>query len=135
MWAMMPPLSIPPALEPLLVLLAIAGAAGLGVRVVRSLLRVGVTAAEETAVATLADVSARRGDLTGLAEHRELKRSLRRSRLREVGLLGLWVGLLAVPPIAGWLPAGYAAAALLWLLPRRPIRMARRVEVAAEEEG
>ena len=132
---MMPPLSLPPALEPLLVLLAIAGAVGLGVRVVRSLLRVGVTAAEETAVASLAEVSARRGDLTGLAENREMRRSLRRSRLREVGLLGVWVGLLAVPPVAGWLPAGYAAAALLWFLPRRPIRARRPAEVAVTEEG
>lgn len=113
------------ALEPFVVLLAVAGGVAVGVRLARSLLRLGVTAAEETAAVGLVELSARRGDLTGMAEQSALARTLRRARFRELGFLGLWTTLLLVPLAMGWMPGGYAASSVLWLFPRKPIRPPR----------
>lgn len=108
----------------LLLPFAILGAVGLGVRLARSLLRLGVAAAETTAAQGLAEVSARRGDLSALAEHRARARALSRSRWVGFALLLLWLVLLAAPPLLGWAREAYAAAALLWLLPRATRRPA-----------
>jgi hypothetical protein len=111
--------------EPLLGILAVVGVLAILARLGRSLLRVGITVAEETAAAGMAETSARRGDLTGLAERREQKAALRRTRLRQLAVSALWVALLAGPALAGWGRPVYAAAALLWLLPRAPLRKVR----------
>jgi hypothetical protein len=111
-----------PIPEPVLGFLAVLGVLAILVRLGRSLLRVGITLAEETAARGLAEASARRGDLTGLAERREQARALRRKRLQQLGASVLWAALLVVPALAGWSAPVYAASSLLWLLPRKPIR-------------
>lgn len=111
--------------ESILVPLAVAGAFALVVRLFRSVARLGITAAEETAVSGVAENSARRGDLTTLLESQARARTLRRARLLEFGWAGGYIALLAVPAIAGVAPVAYAASSLLWLLPRRPVRPRR----------
>jgi hypothetical protein len=111
--------------EPLLGILAVAGVLAILARLGRSLLRVGITVAEETAAAGMAETSARRGDLTGLAERREHRAALRRTRFRQLAVSALWIALLVVPALAGWGRPVYAAAVLLWLLPRAPLRQVR----------
>ncbi len=111
--------------EPLLGILAAVGVLAIVARLGRSLLRVGITVAEETAAAGMAEASARRGDLTGLAERREQKTALRRTRFKQLAASTLWIALLVVPALAGWARPVYAAAVLLWLLPRAPLRQVR----------
>lgn len=113
-----------PDLDSLLVLLAILGAVALAARAVRGLLRLALRAAEETAASGLAEVSERRGDLTGLAERRTQLAAARALRRRELGSLALWLLWLALPPILGWLPEGYAVASALWLV--RPLTRSTR---------
>lgn len=103
----------------LLVPLAGAGFFALLVRLGVSLLLLGVRAAESTAAGGLAELSERRGDVTGMMERREAAGRMRRSR-RRAGLSALvWTLLLVVPPLAGAALEAYAAASLLWFLPRR----------------
>ena len=111
--------------EPLLGILAVVGVLAIVARLGRSLLRVGITVAEETAAAGMAEASARRGDLTGLAERREQKTALRRTRFKQLAVSALWMALLVIPAVAGWGRPAYAAAVLLWLLPRAPLRQVR----------
>lgn len=110
----------------LLSLLAVAGCAALVVRLLRSLLGLGINAAEATAVSGHLEVSTRRGDLTAMQEQRAEEEALRRRRRGSLLLVVLWIALLAVPPLAGVARWVYAASALLWLLPRRPV-LPRRV--------
>lgn len=106
-------------------LVAVFGVLAILARLGRSVLRVGITVAEETAAAGMAEASARRGDLTGLAERRDQRIALRRTRFKQLAIAVLWVALLAGPALAGWGRPVYAAAALLWLLPRAPLRQVR----------
>lgn len=98
------------------VVLAVVGIAAILRALVRTVLRLGLTAAEESTASGLADVSARRGDLTGLAERSEAAKSARRRRRRDLFLSALWLGWLAVPPFLGWAGEAYALAAPLWLV-------------------
>ena len=107
---------------PILGVLALVGVLAILARLGRSLLRVGITAAEETAAAGVAEASARRGDLTTLAERKEQKLALRRTRWKQLGASAAWTALLFTPPIAGVGQLVYAACSLLWLLPRAPLR-------------
>lgn len=102
-------------------LVAIAGGLALLSRLVRTVLRLALHAAEATAASGLAEVSARRGDLTAMAERREQEERARRHRRAEFGRLLLWAVWLAAPPIFGWMPEAYAAAAILWLIPSGPL--------------
>lgn len=111
--------------EPLLGILAVVGVLAIVARLGRSLLRVGITVAEETAAAGMAEASARRGDLTGLAERRDQRAALRRTRFKQLAVCALWAALLVVPALAGWGRPVYVAAVLLWLLPRAPLRQVR----------
>lgn len=104
----------------LLVLLAAAGVVALAARLLGSLFRLGLAAAEKTHNDALVDASLRQGDLTALAERQASAGALRRSRARSGLLVALWLALLLVPPLLGWGRAAYAAASLLWLLPGRP---------------
>lgn len=113
------PLGVPAGL---LSFFAVLGVAALLFRLVGSVLRLVLAVAESTAAEGLADVSARRGDLTQLAERREQARSLARRRRSELGRTLFWASLLLVPPSLGWAREVYAAAVLLWLLPRLPLR-------------
>ena len=66
-------MNLPPIFDhPVVGLLAAAGAVGLVYRLGRTLLRLGIAAAEATAVGGLLETSIRNGDLTGMAENREV---------------------------------------------------------------
>jgi hypothetical protein len=108
-------------MEALLLVAAAAGVLAIALRLAASLLRVGVRAVETTAESGLAEVSERRGDVTGFLERRETAAALRRARRREMLASAGWMLLLVLPVAVGLGRAGYAAAALLWLLPRRPV--------------
>lgn len=110
----------------LLVLLAAAGVAALVSRLLASLLRLGLAAAEKTHNDGLVDASLRRGDLTALVERQAQVKTLRWSRARSALLVAVWTALLVAPPLAGWGREAYALSSLLWLLPGRPV-LPRRV--------
>jgi hypothetical protein len=111
--------------HPILLLLAIIGAVALVYRAFRSIARLGVSLAESTAASGLAEVSARRGDLTALEENRSTQRAARRRQRGDVLATALWLAWLLVPPWLGWAAPFYAAAAPLWFLPYSPIRFQR----------
>jgi hypothetical protein len=100
-------------------LLAVLGAGALLLRLFGALFGLGLTAVEASAAASLAEASARRGDVTGMLERREASQALRRRRIRSAAWVALWLGLLVVPVVAGVARLAYAAAALLWLQPGR----------------
>lgn len=100
----------------LLVVVAVIGACGIVRGLARTLLRLGLRAAEATTAAGLAEVSARRGDLTGLAERREVLRRARRRRTRDLGFALLWFLWLLLPPFLGVAAYAYAVGAPLWLI-------------------
>lgn len=118
--------------EFLLSVLAALGFLALLARIFRSVVRFGLATAEATAMAGLIEVSARRGDLTGLSERKAQEQEVRRSRRLAGLLLALWVVLVVVPPFTGWAREVYAACALLWVLPKQKIL--KRVEVERMEE-
>jgi hypothetical protein len=111
--------------SPVVELLAVIGLVALLLRLGRALLALGLAAAEQTAASGLAEVSARRGDLTGMAERQADEQRLRRARLRAVLLAMLWAALLVVPPIADFARAVYALSAALWFLPQQRLRLTR----------
>jgi hypothetical protein len=101
--------------------LAIAGCLALLNRLIRSGGRLGLAWMESTAAAGLAEVSERRGDITALMERRQSEQGIRRTRRKEVVFAAGYLLLLLVPPLAGVAREVYAAAALLWVLPKRRI--------------
>ena len=109
--------------SPVTGILALVGCAALVYRLGRALLRVGLTAAEAGAVGGMMQVSVRQGDLTGMAERQAHVALVRRRRTRALLEAALWCLLLVAPPIAGVSRLVYAAAILVWLLPRRPLRL------------
>ena len=118
----------------ILLVLAVFGFVALVTRLGRAALRLGLNAAETTATSGLAEVSHRRGDITGFLERRASEQSLRRARRRAAVLTLGYVLLLAVPAFAGMAREVYAACSLLWFLPRRPIRRVRSGTVPIEIE-
>lgn len=106
----------------ILLVLAVFGFLALIARLGRAALRLGLNAAEATAATGLAEVSQRRGDITGFLENQRSGTALRRARRLNAAALAGYALLLAVPLFAGVAREAYAAASLLWLLPRRPIR-------------
>jgi len=106
----------------LLVILSVLGVSAVLLRLARATARLLVVVAEGTAASGLAEVSARRGDLTALQERRDAAARLRRMRRRRAGAVLLWCLLLVVPLILGEAHRIYPLAALLWLLPLRPVR-------------
>ena len=111
-----------------LLLLAVFGFVALVSRLGRELVRLALNAAESTAATGLAEVSERRGDVTGLMERQAAARSLRRARRRTVAGVAVLFLLLAVPPFTSLAREVYAACALLWFVPARRLRP--RVQVA-----
>jgi hypothetical protein len=106
-----------------LLLLAVLGFVALVGRMGRAALRLGLNAAEATAATGLAEVSQRRGDITGFMERQASGQALRRARrVNAASLLG-YAALLILPPFFGLGREVYAAASLLWLLPRRPVQL------------
>ena len=108
--------------SPVAGLLAMVGGAALVFRLARTVLRLGIAAAEKTAVDGMVEVSIRTGDLTTMAERKAHVAAVRRERARAALLAVLWGCLLAVPPVLDAARPVYALAALVWFLPRRPIR-------------
>jgi hypothetical protein len=109
--------------SPAVGLLALVGCAALVFRLARAALRLGLTSLESVSAGGLVDISIRHGDLTGMAERQEQARTARRARTRAILLALLWAVLLLVPAVAGISRPVYALAALLWLLPRKPLRL------------
>lgn len=113
------------SLHDLVVVFAVLGGLALILRLLRSGLRFALRVAEVAAASGLAEVSARRGDLTGMAERRvELQRALLQRR-RDLALTLLWSLWLGAPLFTSWVAEAYALAAPLWLLrgrPRGPLR-------------
>lgn len=103
-------------LQTLVTLCAILGGLALFGRALRTAIRATLRAAESTSASGLAAVSARRGDLTEMAERRRVERLARRRGLRDAAITGLWVSWLVLPLTMGWMPEAYAVAAPLWLL-------------------
>jgi hypothetical protein len=108
--------------SPVAGLLALAGGAALVYRLARTVLRLGIAAAEKTAVQGMVEVSIRNGDLTTMAERQAHVAAVRRARAGAVAQTLLWSGLLVVPAILDVTRPVYALAALVWLLPRKPLR-------------
>jgi hypothetical protein len=110
-----------PLLTAILVVMAVAGCFAILHRLLRTLLRLGMAAAQATALGGYAELSARRGDLTALDERQNTLQRVRGLRRRQVLAAGGWVCLLAIPPALGVTLYAYAASALLWLAPRPPL--------------
>jgi hypothetical protein len=101
-----------------LLLAAALGLAAVAVRLLRAAARLALSAARESATRGLTEVSARRGDLTGLEERSDLVRAARRERRRRGAFATLWVGILLLPLAVGPTVEVYAAYNAFWLLPR-----------------
>lgn len=115
-------------------LLAFAGCAALLLRLVRAAGRLALRAAEASAAAGLADVSARRGDVTGMIERQNAVKRARRERRGAMGMAVVWLAWLVVPAFAGWAKEAFALASLLWLVPRRAVARAATPPAEIEVE-
>ena len=105
-----------------LLILAVLGFLALAGRLGRGLVRLALNAAESTHATGLAEVSERRGDITGMMETRNAAQTLRRSRrITLLSIAGCFL-LIAIPPFAGVAREVYAACALLWFVPAQRIR-------------
>lgn len=121
---MIPPMDLTAfAQNPLVGLLAFVGGAGLVFRLGRGLLRLALRQAEKATAEGLIEVSIRNGDITGMAERRAHAAAVRRARARDGLLAGLWAALLVVPAVAGVSGLVYPLAAVVWFLPRKPLRL------------
>jgi hypothetical protein len=101
--------------QTLVLLLAVLGVVAILRALARTALRLGLRAAEATSASGMAEVSARRGDITGLSERQQAAREARRHRRRDLVLSFLWLLWLILPAFIGWAPQAYALAAPLWL--------------------
>ena len=109
------------ALTGLVGILAFLGVVALVLRLLRSFARLALRAAEANAAAGLADISARRGDVTAMIERQNARKEARRDRRIAMATAALWLLWLALPPFAGVAREAFAVAALLWLVPRQPL--------------
>src|SRR5690606_9783526 len=100
----------------ILVPLAIVGAVAILRNLLRTLVRLGIRAAEATSASGLAEVSARRGDLTALAERRAVLREARQRRAGDLVRTLLWLGWLTLPLFLGWVVPAYLIALPLWFV-------------------
>jgi hypothetical protein len=101
-------------------LLAAAGIAAVVLRALSALFRALRGGVDSFLARDLAEVRARRGDLTGVSDAAEQRRAAHRYRMFALLSAAVWIGLLAVPPLTPWPAFLYAVYALLWLVPRRP---------------
>lgn len=108
-------------------LLAAAGGLALLLRALRGSFAVVLRAGEEVSASGLAEASARRGDLTELAERQRVTRIARSAKRRQILLTLLWALWLVLPLAFGGARLAWAPAALLWLAPRdvEPLRTRR----------
>lgn len=113
-------------MQTLVIVLAFVGVAAILRGLARTALRLGLRAAEATTAAGMAEVSARRGDITGLAERQQAAREARRHRRRDLLFSLAWLVWLVVPPFTGWAAQAYALAAPLWLAAPPSLRLPGR---------
>lgn len=104
--------------EPLTLFLALLGGAALVYRSLGGLFRLALRASQETAARELAELSARRGDLTAMTERQRAATLAASDRRRQLLLTLLWIGWFVVPLMLGAARLPFAVASLLWLLPR-----------------
>ena len=97
-----------------LAVLGIAAVLSRAVRALLSLLRGGI---DMFVARDLSDVRRQRGDITGMEEAADLRRSGRQRRARGIARLVLWVGLLIVPTLTVWPLQLCAVYSILWLIP------------------
>jgi hypothetical protein len=111
-------------MDVLLLIPAALGFMAIGLRVLRAGAGVLGRGMQRFVAGEVADVRARRGDLTGLSAARQQRAHAVRAQLRAAGVLSFWVALLIVPVLTPWPRWLYAAYSLLWLVPRvqRPPR-------------
>jgi hypothetical protein len=100
-------------------LLSVTGFAAVALRAAAALLNALRGGAESFLARDLAEIRARRGDLSGLQEATELRKVARQRRMVALGAFSMWVVLLMVPPLTPWPELLYATYSLLWLAPRR----------------
>ncbi len=101
--------------------LAVAGAVALVLRLARSVGRMLLASAALAAARSAGDASARRGDLTGMREGKTAEERARGAAVAAGVASVAWLLWLVAPIPLDLLPAAYAAAAALWILPgRRP---------------
>jgi hypothetical protein len=115
-----------------LLLLAVFGFLALVLRLGRELVRLALNAAESTAATGLAEVSERRGDITGLMERQAAAQSLRRARRRTIAEVAFLFLLIAIPPFTEFTREVYAACALLWFIPARRLRPRVQVQTPGQ---
>jgi hypothetical protein len=116
----------------ILLLLAVFGFLALAGRLGRALVRLALNAAESTAATGLAEVSERRGDITGMMEKRTAAQTLRRNRRITLLTVIACLLLIIIPPFADVAREVYAACALLWFLPPRRGRMTFQVRTGRQ---
>ena len=119
-------------LSVVLFLLAVLGVVSVLLRLGRELVRLALNAAESTHATGLAEISERRGDITGLMERRAAAGTLRRDRRLALAQIVFFLLLLIVPPFAGLAREVYAACALLWFVPARKLRPRTRVHAPGQ---
>jgi hypothetical protein len=98
-------------------LLALVGAAALVYRSIGGIFRLVLRASQETAAVGMAEVSASRGDVTGMLERQRLARAARQDRWRHSLLTITWILWLTLPMVLGGARIAYALASVLWILP------------------
>ena len=109
-------------LEGLVDLLALLGGVALVMQLFRFAAKVILSAAQGAAASGVAESSMRRGDLTAMTEGREAEKQARRDRRTNSVIALVLLLWIAVPLAVGYVEEGYAIAAPIWLLPRKPIR-------------
>lgn len=106
-------------METALLLLSIAGAAAVALRVLASVIRAFRGGLEAWVARDIADTRRHRGDITGSQDALTSRAAAHRRRMFALGIALMWVLLLVVPPLTPWPRLLYASYSLLWLLPRR----------------
>jgi hypothetical protein len=106
-------------MDAVLLLLAIAGFLAVLRAASRAALGLLVRGVEVVMTGEATDISARRGDLTGLSAADERHDRARRGRRRSLLAVAAWVALLVLPAFTPWPRLGYAACSVLWFLPVR----------------
>jgi hypothetical protein len=106
----------------LLLVLAVLGFVAVARRAALALLGLLGRGVDRFLAGEVAEVRARRGDLTGLTDARNEEKSARRAQVAAVAIFSFWTILLVVPTLTPWPRPIYATYSVLWLLPRAVAR-------------
>lgn len=101
----------------LVVVLAVIGFVAVALRVVLAILGLLRRGVDRYLADSVADVRARRGDLTGMDEARVEEQGARRALFSAFAILSFWALLLIAPALTPWPRTIYAAYSVFWLLP------------------